>query len=82
MSDLSPLVGMPARTTIVINDGRVLVKQGEIITQGVIAAAKRFGRMNELMMSANTDASQAMTIQPISEYVEIGEEEPLGIHPE
>lgn len=81
MSEPQSLVGLPAQTAIVTSDGRLIVKQGEIITNGVIEAARNHGLMDELMKSAESVSTQG-TIRPFTEYVEIGEEEPFGVHPE
>lgn len=81
MADLGPLIGTPSKLTIVDGRGHIIVKEGEIITQGVINAARAADRLDDLRMSAAM-AEAPSEIQPAPEYEEIGEEEPPGVHPE
>ncbi len=81
MSDLGPLIGTPSRLTIRDDHGHIIVKEGEIITQGVIESAQDAGKIDVLRMSA-TMAQAPEHIEPAGKYEEIGEEEPHGVHPE
>lgn len=82
MADLGPLIGTPSKLTILDDEGRVIVKEGGVITYGVITRAKEAGRLDDLRMSAAMAAGEAAEIKPASEYEEIGEEEPEGAYPE
>lgn len=81
MADMGPLIGTPSKLTITDDAGHIIVKEGEIITHGVIRRARVAGRLDDLRMSAAM--AQAPTeIRAAPEYEEIGEEEPSGVHPE
>lgn len=79
MADLEPLIGKPSPIALFDDEGHLIVKQGEIITIGVIDSARDAGRLEDLMMAAAAAAEKE--IEPAGEYVEIGEEEPTGVHP-
>lgn len=81
MSDLGPLIGTPSRFTIFDDMGHMIVKEGEIITQGVIQAAAAAGRLDALRMSLAMECPCEGIVEA-PEYIEIGEEEPTGVHPE
>lgn len=81
MSDLEPLIGTPSPIALFDDAGNLIVKQGEIITIGVIDRARNAGRLDDLMMAA-VAAEAEPEIEIAGEYVEIGEEEPTGVHPE
>lgn len=82
MADLGLLIGFPSRLTIFDDEGNIIVKEGEIITYSVIDHARAAGRLDDLRMSAAMEANEDLDIEPASEYEEIGEEEPRGVHPE
>jgi len=82
MADLGNLIGTPSKLTILDDEGHIIVKEGEIITYGVISAARDAGRLDDLRMSAAMAAHEPSDIKPVSEYEEIGEEEPEHVHPE
>lgn len=81
MGQLGPLVGTPSKLTLTDAEGNIIVKEGEIITSGVIDAARLAGRLPDLMLTANA-AFMGETIEPAGKYIEIGEEDPTGVHPE
>ncbi|MDI6828091.1 MAG: hypothetical protein QME62_06365 [Armatimonadota bacterium] len=81
MADLATMIGTPSRLTIYDDAGHIIVKEGEIITYGVIEAARAAGKLDDLRMSAAM-AHQEPTIETAASYEEIGEEEPTGVHPE
>jgi len=81
MSDLGPLIGTPSRLTIRDEHGHIIVKEGEIITQGVIERTQDAGKLDVLRISAGM-AQAPRHIEPAGEYEEIGEEEPHGVRPE
>ena len=80
MSDYEDIVGTPSGFAIETDDGRVIVNQGEIITFSAVEDARREGLLEE--MRAAAAMSQAPPdIVTAPEYVEIGDEEPEGVHP-
>jgi hypothetical protein len=81
MSDLGPLIGTPSKISLFDEQGNLIVKEGEIITIGVIDRASDAGRLDDLVL-ATLAAEAEPEIERAGEYVEIGEEEPTGVHPE
>lgn len=81
MSDLGPLIGTPSKISLFDEQGNLIVKEGEIITIGVIDRARDAGRLDDLVLTSLA-AEAEPEIEPAGEYVEIGEEEPTGVHPE
>lgn len=82
MEDMGALIGTPSKLTIMDDEGRIIVKEGEIITHGVISSARDAGRLDDLLMSLAMAERVPPDIRFASEYEEIGEEEPEGIRPE
>lgn len=80
MSDADNIVGTPSGLNIETDDGRLLVRQGEIITFSVIEDARREGLLDQLLLAASM-VQAPPDIEPAAEYVEIGDEEPEGVHP-
>ncbi len=81
MNTYAALIGTPSKLTITDATGNIIVKEGEIITQGVILAVRDAGRMDDLRMSAQMAARTPEIIQ-VTEFQEIGQEDPTGVHPE
>ncbi|MGB9588386.1 MAG: hypothetical protein ACPL7O_09415 [Armatimonadota bacterium] len=82
MEEFAPLIGTPSKLTIYDQEGRIIVKEGEIITPAVISAARDSGRLDELRMAAAMASEEPGRIIEATEFEEIGIEEPRGIHPE
>lgn len=81
MTHIVSLIGTPAKLTIIGDNGRIIIREGEIITPGVIRSATAAGRIQDLQMAAEMGHAPKH-IEPVPEYEEIGEEEPVGVHPE
>ncbi len=80
MSDYEEIIGTPSGFAVETDDGRLIVSEGEIITLGALEDARREGLLEE--MRAAAAMSQAPPdIVTAPEYVEIGDEEPEGVHP-
>ncbi|MHB0913527.1 MAG: hypothetical protein ACYC2Y_08780 [Armatimonadota bacterium] len=73
---MDELIGRASLSALTDSRGNLIVKEGEIITLGVIDAARAAGRLEDLRAQAGP------RITPAGEYVEIGEENPTGVHPE
>ena len=78
MSDLGPLIGTPSKITIYDDGGHIIVKEGEIITYGVIDRARDAGRLDDLRMAESVPSD----IVTATEFEEIGVEDPEGVRPE
>jgi len=76
------LVGLPSKFTIVDTEGNIVVKSGEIITVPVVERAAAIGKLNQLMAMQAEYADEDEIILAGPKYIEIGEEDPSGIHPE
>ncbi|GEM_PF-5061792 len=80
MSDYDDMVGTPSGLSIETDDGRLIVKEGEIITYSMIEDARREGLLEQLRTAAAMSQAPPDIVQA-GEYVEIGVEEPEGVHP-
>lgn len=80
MSDYEDIVGTPSGFSIETDDGRMIVKEGEIITFSAVEDARREGLLDKLRTAAAmVQAPPDIVTAP--EYVEIGDEEPEHVHP-
>jgi hypothetical protein len=78
---LAALIGTPSRLTIRSSDGSIIVREGEIVTPGVISSALDAGRGDELRLAAKM-AARSPKIRIAGEFEEMGVEEPTGIRPD
>lgn len=74
MDSLIELIGSESRFTIFDQDGHIIVKEGEIITYGVVWAARDAGKLDDLRIAAE-ESCEEQDLQPAFKWGEMSQEE-------